>query len=258
MTNNTIPMPKAAAIVAAAGTGSRFKGDKIFTNLKDMPVIVWTLKALESAIMVTEIVPVVREDGVERLKELIKRHSITKVKDVVVGGAARQDSVYNGLKALSGDVDIVLIHDGARPLIRTEMIGASIESLIMSEVEGVVVGVPVKDTVKRIDVDSQHLIKETLDRGSLWLAQTPQVFYRQRLIEAFKKAYSEGYYATDDAALMEYYGAPVMMLKGSYENIKITTPEDLLVAMAFIAKRDEGETAKHAQDELAAFGSYSP
>ncbi len=226
--------PKTAAIVPAAGLGKRFKGDKLFTNLADMPVIVWTLKAIESASQVTEIVPVVREDGFDRIKGLIKTHSITKVKDVVIGGAERQDSVYKGLIALSEDVDIVVIHDGARPLIRTELIEASIQTLIMGNVDGVVVGVPVKDTVKRVGVGSQGLIEETLDRGNLWLAQTPQVFYRQKLIEAFKKAYQEGHYATDDAALMEYYGARVRVLMGSYENIKVTTPEDIIVAKAFI------------------------
>ncbi|OGC39585.1 hypothetical protein A2438_08525 [candidate division WOR-1 bacterium RIFOXYC2_FULL_46_14] len=151
-------------------------------------------------------------------------------------GPERTDSIRNGLALVPKDCDIVLVHDGARPLITPEIIKNAIEEC--RKHDAVVVGVPVKDTIKQIGNDSTlccpNKIKKTLDRSELWSAQTPQAFKYSILVDAYRNAVSA---ATDDSKLVEDLGIPVRMIMGSYENIKVTTPEDILIAEAILCSR---------------------
>jgi 2-C-methyl-D-erythritol 4-phosphate cytidylyltransferase len=144
----------------------------------------------------------------------------------------RQDSVFHGLNLVEDHESIVLVHDGARPLIEPAVIVNGIKQL--ADCDGVVVGVPVKDTVKEA---YNGIVKRTLDRNILWSVQTPQIFPYKILYNAYEKAMKESYYATDDSALVERYGGKIRVVQGSYTNIKITTPEDLYIAELFMKIR---------------------
>ncbi|MCL4492248.1 MAG: 2-C-methyl-D-erythritol 4-phosphate cytidylyltransferase [Nitrospirae bacterium] len=235
------------AIVPAAGIGKRFghAKNKLLYELAGKPLIIWALELLQSVAEIDEIVPVLKGDDLKAGIALIESYSMPKVKRIVPGGKERQDSVYNGIKILDDSTSIVVIHDGARPFADKDLIRTAIEEL--KGYDGVVTGVPVKDTIKECKVRSapggaasahEHaselLVKKTLDRSVLWAVQTPQVFKFQKLKAAHKKARSEGYYATDDAALIEKYGGSIKIIGGSYGNIKITTPEDIAIAEAIL------------------------
>ncbi len=229
------------AIIPAAGLGKRFgKGsNKAFANLRDKPIILWTLEVLESIDSIAEIVPVFKKEEMEAGRELIEGAGISKVKRIAAGGNERQDSVYSGLNLAGDKSDTILIHDGVRPLIERTVVENAIKQL--KGFDGVIVGVPVKDTVK--EIHAQHdevLVKKTLRRDVLWAVQTPQVFKYSSLIKAYKKAMTEGFYSTDDSAIVEKYGGKVKAVMGSYTNIKITTPEDLYIAELFLKERDKG------------------
>jgi len=165
-------------------------------------------------------------------KDVVERYGYKKTVLVVEGGQERQHSVYNGLKAVEmfGDVDIVVIHDGVRPLVTGQMIRDSIYAAGMYG--AAVVGVPVKDTVKK--VDDQQFVVCTPERKELWLVQTPQAFRYQLIKEAYDRAIQDEFLGTDDAMLVERLGHPVKMVRGDYCNIKITTREDLILAQEFI------------------------
>lgn len=222
------------AIIPAAGLGKRFgkESNKAFANLRDKPIILWTLEVFESIDLISEIVPVFKEEEMEAGRQLIEGAGLSKVKRIAAGGKERQDSVYSGLNLIGKQADTILIHDGVRPLIERAVIEKAIKQL--KGFDGVIVGVPVKDTIK--EIRSQHdevLVKKTLKRDTLWAAQTPQVFKYSSLIRAYKKAMAEGFYSTDDSAIVERYGGKVNAVMGSYTNIKITTPEDLYIADLF-------------------------
>ncbi len=239
------------AIVPAAGLGKRFKSNtnKIYQNLAGKPIIIWTLKALEDTKAITEIIPVLKKKEIEYGAKLIREYGISKVKRIAVGGKERQDSVFNGLKYIDDKNCLVLIHDGARPLIEKKLIEKAIRELVDNtsssckglkkdkkekrNYDGVILGVPLKDTIKEIDND---IITKTLKRDSIWTIQTPQVFHYSSIFSAYDKAMNEGFYSTDDAALVERYGGRVKVIMGSYRNIKITTQEDLIVAEIFLNK----------------------
>jgi 2-C-methyl-D-erythritol 4-phosphate cytidylyltransferase len=144
---------------------------------------------------------------------------------IVTGGKERQDSVYNGLQSLADDTDIVLVHDGVRPLVTHKIIR---ESLRVAERDGAcIAAVPVKDTIKRVQ---NNVVQKTLNRAELWQVQTPQTARYQWLMAAHSAARQQNYYTTDEAALLEWHGYPVSVINGDYNNIKITTPEDLAIA----------------------------
>ncbi|MBI5399415.1 2-C-methyl-D-erythritol 4-phosphate cytidylyltransferase [Candidatus Saganbacteria bacterium] len=232
---------KTAAIITAAGNGSRMGGPKQFLDLAGQPILARTINVFEQTELVQEIVLVVNEDDLMRASEFRSR----KLKKVVAGGKERQDSVFNGLQAISSDTDIVAIHDGARPFVTIEIIGQSIAEA--AKFGAVVVGVPVVDTIKKV-VSSELLvaasggvIKETLDRKELWAVQTPQVFKRAIIMRAYETRKQDQ--ATDDAMLVEKIGIPVKIIMGSYENIKITTPTDMLMARAILEARKKLEVA---------------
>lgn len=223
------------AIVPSAGNGRRFGGEKLFELLDDKPVIAHTLMALNAVERINEIIVVTRIDLIKPLWKLVEKYKIKKVRIIIEGGIERQDSVYEGIKAIIVEPDIVIIHDGARPLIKKEIIDKAIDKLFLSGVDGVVVGMPVKDTIKQITATEEDLtVKETLDRSCLWMAQTPQIFHFKKLLETFQSAYRDNFYSTDDSALIEQYGGKVIMVEGSYDNIKITTPDDLNQAISLL------------------------
>lgn len=220
---------KVCAILMAAGSGKRMGGDvkKQFIKLKGREIIKITAEVFENCTAVDEIIAVTGKDEVEFVKELLVEFK--KLKAVVAGGSERQYSVYNGLKA-AGSCDIVLIHDGVRPFVKPKDIEKCIEKA--NECDACVLGVPVKDTIKLCD--SEGIIKSTPDRSLLWSAQTPQCFKYSLILDAYKKAEKENYLGTDDSSLAERMGIKVKMVMGSYDNIKITTPEDIVAGESIL------------------------
>jgi 2-C-methyl-D-erythritol 4-phosphate cytidylyltransferase len=214
-----------SVVIVAAGTGSRMNMNinKQFIKMYDKEVIAYTIDAFYNNENIDEIVVVIREDEEEFFVEHIINKYMYKNIKIAHGGKERQDSVYNGLKRLDYNCNIVIIHDGARPFIPKMVLDESIREANLNN--AVVVGVPVKDTIKVID--NNNIIKDTPDRKHLWAVQTPQVFNYKVLMDAYENAYNKGYYGTDDAMLVEYLGQEVKMIMGSYENIKITTKEDI-------------------------------
>ncbi|MCL4477387.1 MAG: 2-C-methyl-D-erythritol 4-phosphate cytidylyltransferase [Nitrospirae bacterium] len=222
------------AIVPAAGLGTRFSpgANKPFHALLGKPLIVWSLELLETLHEIKEIIPVLKESDLEMGVEVFERYNLSKVKRIAPGGKERQDSVYNGLKLVKGRADMVLIHDGARPLVDSAMVKTALNAL--SGFDGVIAGVPVKDTIKEVQ---DSLVKRTLKRETLWAIQTPQLFLYDSLMKAYDAAMEENFYSTDDAALLERNGGKVRVIMGSYSNIKVTTPEDIPVAEQLLRER---------------------
>ena len=226
---------KVVAIIPSAGKGERMGQKKEFLLLGDRPILAHTLKRLEDHHQISEIILVVDEKSVEKCKkEIIEKYGFKKVKEVIVGGEERQDSVYNGLKKITKDCDIVLIHDGARPFLTEDLITRSIEEV--EKHKAAVVAVSCIDTIKFARKEN-NMALETLDREYLWMAQTPQTFEYEIIIKAYQKAKEENFKGTDDASLIERMNQPVKIIRGSYDNIKITTPQDLILAEAILSKR---------------------
>ena len=231
-------MGRFAAIVLSAGTGTRMKSNvpKQYLPLEDKPVIYYSLKAFEDS-AVDEIVLVTGADDVDYCRtEIVEKFHFKKVKAIVPGGKERYDSVFEGLKALH-DIDYVLIHDGARPLVTQDIIERSMRA-VESE-QACVVGMPVKDTIKIID--DENYANRTPDRKHLWLVQTPQSFSYDVIRKAYDVLFARQNAGedipaiTDDAMLAEQMlGIKVKLIEGSYENIKITTPEDIAIAKLFL------------------------
>jgi 2-C-methyl-D-erythritol 4-phosphate cytidylyltransferase len=220
---------KTVAIVPAAGSSKRMQNNtsKQYLLLDGVPVLARTLKVFERSPSIDEIFLIVPATDIDYARRnIVDRYGISKVCDILAGGKERQDSVRCGIDALGDDHHIVVIHDGVRPFISEELVHAAI--LEASKTKAVTVGVPVKDTVKSIDRDG--IVVETLNRDLLWLTQTPQAFERDVIKRAYEAAYRDNYYGTDDAALVERIGVKVMMIRGSYDNIKITTKDDIMLA----------------------------
>ena len=223
-------------VIVAAGTGSRMNIgiNKQFIKLEGKEIIAYTIEKFYNNSNIEDIVVVVKEDESEFFKkEILDKYNFKNVK-IAYGGKERQDSVYNGLKLLDEKCDVVLIHDGARPFVSDKIIDKSIEEA--KEHKAIVVGVPVKDTIKVIDNDKN--IVDTPNRRVLWAVQTPQTFDYNILIDAYKDAFKNKFYGTDDAMLVERIGYKVKMLEGSYNNIKITTQEDLNVGSQILRVQD--------------------
>lgn len=231
---------KTVAIIPAGGSGKRMQGrlSKQYLSVGGKPILVHTLSVFQRSPDIDEIVLVVLEEDIQRVRQMIvKPRGISKVRHVLAGGEQRQDSVRNGLAAIGDDAEIVLIHDAVRPFVSEDLIHQAVRE---AEKHGAVtVGMPVKDTIKRVDQNGGVL--ETLDRQVLWMTQTPQAFKRSIIQEAYRKADEDQFYGTDDASLVERMGFRVKMIAASYENIKITTPEDLLMAEFLIKKHKNGE-----------------
>jgi 2-C-methyl-D-erythritol 4-phosphate cytidylyltransferase len=205
---------------------------KPFLPLDGKPILIHTLSRFQGCDVIAEIIPIVSAEDVDRTWEIIRRYGIAKVNRVICGGETRQRSVYNGLKALNDEVEIVAIHDGVRPFVTDELIRECLEEA--ARYGAAIAAVPVKDTVKSVSPDG--LVLSTLDRTGLWAVQTPQVFRRDLILKAHERAIERGIVATDDAALVERLGERVKVVMGSYRNIKITTPEDLIFARALLCE----------------------
>jgi len=232
---------KIGVVIPAAGKGTRMNTveSKQFLDLAGKPVIVHTLERFQFSDDVDVIIPVTDGANIERLHRVVQAFSLSKVKDVVLGGAMRQDSVWQGLLALEPhQVDVVIVHDAVRPFINQSIIHSSLSAAI--EVGAAIVAVHPKDTIKYSE--DNRFVRQTLDRDTLWLIQTPQVFRYSLLREAYKNAFENQFYGTDDARLVERLDARVRIIEGTYENIKITTPEDLEIARWLVQKNVSGNT----------------
>ena len=217
-------------VVVAAGSSSRMGGvDKIFAPVLGAPLIAYALDVLEAFPPVTEIVLVLDQGSLEQGSSLVRERAYRKVSRVCAGGPRRQDSVRCGLEFLN-PCDWVIIHDGARPCLDRPMLRRGLKAARKSGASAA--GVPVKDTIKV--VSPRRLVTDTPSRARLWAAQTPQVFRYDLLLEAHQNCAQT---VTDDAALVESMGHPVRMFRGSYENLKVTTPEDLAIAATFLQTR---------------------
>lgn len=220
---------KTVAIIPAAGSSKRMQNNisKQYLLLDGIPVLAHTLRIFQGSPEIHEIFLIVPKRDVEFARNgIVDRYGISKVSNILAGGKERQDSVRKGIDSLENDHDIVVIHDGVRPFISEELLHSTI--LEASRVQAVTVGMPVKDTVKV--VDHHGIVTETLNRNHLWLTQTPQAFDRDVIRKAYEAAYRDNYYGTDDASLVERIGVKVTMIRGSYNNIKITTKDDLILA----------------------------
>ncbi len=225
---------KNTAIVLAAGQGKRMhsKIQKQFLEIQGYPVLYYSLRCFQESPLIQDIILVTGEDSLSYCKEeIVKKYGFTKVSNIIAGGKERYDSVYAGLCACK-DCRYVLIHDGARPFITEEIIERGLEKV--KENGACVVGMPSKDTIKLSDAEGY--VKETPDRKCVWTIQTPQIFSYALIREAHesirKKDMSK---ITDDAMVIEQEtGVKVALAEGSYQNIKITTPEDLYIAEAFL------------------------
>lgn len=219
------------AIIVAAGNSSRMKeiGNKQLLPIFGVPVLIRTLRAFEAAKSIDKIIVVTHRDILEEVSSLVKKYAITKLFSVTEGGATRQASVLNGLIAAAG-AEFVAIHDGARPFIKPEKIDEAVE--FAKENGSAVLAIPLSDTAK--EIDENQVIKRTPDRNALRLVQTPQIFPLSVLKEAYAKAEKDGFCGTDDSSLVERLEKDVKTIFGDFDNIKITTPEDVLRAEAIL------------------------
>jgi len=219
------------AIVPSAGKGTRFEGrkGKIFADLKRRPLLFYSLKALESSPLIKDIVLVTDRRLLKAAKALVRRYSITKVRDITEGGRERSESVRRGLRLVDKKTDLVLVHDGVRPFVSKGVIKKTVAAA--KRFGASVSAVPVKATIKASGKDL--FVKYTPDRKTLWEAQTPQVFRKDLLEEAFRGLKRSGSF-TDDAALIEKIGKRVKIVRGDYNNIKVTTAEDIKIAEALL------------------------
>lgn len=223
------------ALIPAAGMGKRMGAgiNKQYLLLAGKPILAHTLEVFEQASFVEEVYLVVPEDEIPYCREnVVERYGFAKVAGIVPGGSERQHSVLNGLRAM-GSPDpqdtVVVIHDGVRPFLPLSVLRNSVEAALRND--GALVAVPVKDTVK---VVKEGIVLHTPERDSLWLAQTPQAFRFGVIRAAHEQAALEGWLGTDDSSLVERLGKSVRLVAGEYSNFKITTPEDLLLAEAFL------------------------
>lgn len=232
---------KTIGIVLAAGRGSRMNSDvaKQYMLIQGKPVLYYSLKAFEESVVDEIIIVTSRDEITFCQKEIVERYHFSKVKHIVAGGEERYHSVYQGICACE-NCDYVLIHDGARPFITTDKI-AEIVACVQHE-KAVVVGMPVKDTIKLADANCY--VKETPNRKDVWMIQTPQTFSFDLVKEAYdtliqneQEILEQGIIITDDAMVVEQFkGVKIKLMEASYQNIKITTPEDLLIANVFLEK----------------------
>ncbi|MRH44809.1 2-C-methyl-D-erythritol 4-phosphate cytidylyltransferase [Aquibacillus halophilus] len=228
------------AIVLAAGEGKRMNAgkNKQFIQVGKKPLVIHTLNVFAQDDWCKSIILVINSNEKKRMKELIDNHPVGKSVILVEGGKERQDSVFHGLNCIDDPEGIVFIHDGARPFVSRENLHQL--ATITKEKKAAILAVPVTDTIKQLKGENLT----TLKRETLWAAQTPQAFRVDAIRAAHEKAAIENYLGTDDSSLVERLGYPVEIVKGSYDNIKLTTPEDLQRAQAFLKeKSDEREKA---------------
>lgn len=222
-------------LIPAAGMGRRMGSDrnKLLLTLLGKPLIAWTLLAAEASTTVKWIGIICQPEDLPDLKSILADLSLSKPVEFIQGGATRQESVYNGLQGLPADAQRVLIHDGARCLATPDLFDRCTEALFRHQ--GLIAAIPVKDTIKI--VDEGNFIRDTPNRSYLWAAQTPQGFDVQLLKECHEKGRQLGWEVTDDAALFERCGFPVLIVEGEETNLKVTTPVDLAIAEFILRQR---------------------
>ena len=229
--------PICSAVIVAAGSARRMEGiDKVLAPLGELPVLVHTIYSFQDCPRFDEIVVVTREDLLVEVSRICKDFQLDKVSKVVVGGRERTDSVLAGLREVRPDADLIAIHDGARPRAPQQVLEEVVERA--AETGAAAPAIPVTDTVKRA---REGLIEETVDRSELWTVQTPQVFEAGLIRAAVEKAAVDGESLTDECGAVERLGMKVSLTTGSKENIKITTPFDLILGEAILEARVRGE-----------------
>ncbi|MEW6429334.1 MAG: 2-C-methyl-D-erythritol 4-phosphate cytidylyltransferase [Thermodesulfobacteriota bacterium] len=238
--------PICAAVIPAGGIGRRsgMAAPKQFCLLAGVPLLVHTLRVFEAAPSVSLVVVAAPAEHLARTEALIREYGLAKVRRVVVGGASRQESVAAGLAALPEDIELVAVHDGARPLISVGLIEACLDRAATAG--AAIAAVAVKDTLKR--VEDGELITATVERAGLWQAQTPQAARVELLRQAMTKAAREGFIGTDEAQILERAGVPVQVVAGDERNIKVTRPEDFRMAEALLQTASPGLRIGHGFD----------
>lgn len=224
---------KVTAIVPAAGEGKRMGKSisKPYLLIGGRPILGFVLESLSGADEIQDIIVVTKKEEVDYCREMVvDRYSFKKVSAIVPGGEHRQDSVYEGLKRVKPDMDLVLIHDGVRPFLSQELLKKVINCA--THFKSAIAAIPIRDTLKKID--SKGCVRRTVSRDGIWHVQTPQVFEYRLIMEVYRKAFRDNFYGTDDAVLVERCGYPVRVVVGSPQNIKITMPEDLTMAEAIL------------------------
>ncbi len=236
-TAKKIENAKISVIVVCGGNSARMNGiDKMFAVVKGIPVCIRSISAFQNCAEINDIVVVTKEENVLKMQQLCGEFKLTKVTDIVAGGSCRQESVYNGLKQLTDDTDIVLIHDGARPFVKDDCIKRVIDGVKFNS--AVTCAVSPKDTIKVIKPDG--LVVSTPDRSTLSAVQTPQGFKYSLYRSAVEKFSNKLEEFTDDCSIVEAFGFPVYVVEGDYKNIKITTAEDLKIAQNFAEETENG------------------
>lgn len=225
---------KIQVVIPTAGIGARFGSDrpKALIDLNDKPLFLYTLEAFEASPSVHSIVVVVNETHLVDFEDIIGRQNFKKVAHVIPGGETRADSVFLGLQMLDEDTEGVLVHDGVRPFVTIDLIERVVKEL--GQHPAVVAAVPIKPTIKKVDPDKM-MIEQTIPRENVWEVQTPQGFHKDVIFDAHERF--RGGAVTDDAMLVERMGTPVKVVTGDYNNLKITTPEDLVIAEALLSAR---------------------
>ena len=229
------PEPYCAAVVVAAGSSTRMGRDKLMLELAGVPVIIHTLQALNRCPHIHEIIVVTREDLLVPVSKLCVEFDLTKVCKIVVGGSTRAQSVYNGVREVSKQTQLIAVQDGARPLVSQNVLQEVISAA--GKCGAAAPAVPVKDTIKRAE---NGMVTDTPEREKMFAVQTPQVFEADLIRAALYKAIEENLPITDDCSAVELLGMKVTLTQGADENIKITTPADLILAEALLAWRNEG------------------
>lgn len=226
-----------SVIIPAAGFGERMGApvSKQFLTLRGKPIIVHTLERFQRCEKIDEIIIAARRSAFQQIEFLAHEFHLTKVRPLVEGGQRRQDSVANALSCVDKQADLVAVHDAVRPFIHKNILLSAIEKAV--EHSASVVAVRAKDTIK---LGNNHaVVEKTLDRSSVWIVQTPQIFRKEVLVRAYEQAKSNNVEATDDSSLVEQMGIQPVLVEGSYDNIKITTPDDLEFAEVLM-RRFEG------------------
>ena len=226
---------KVSAIIPAAGSGERFGEEKQFKLLSGRPLFFHTLKLFLQSDYIDEIIVAVPSANVDSTHRDVLSMSAGKPVKVVAGGTRRQDSVKNGIDVSDSDSTLVCVHDAARPFVTEDLIQRSISACEFAD--GAVVGIPSKDTVK---FSENGLVKETLEREKIWLAQTPQCFHKNKLLQALYYAETENLTGTDESALMEAMGFSIKLVEGNSNNFKITTKDDWIRAEIVAVRQEQG------------------
>ena len=225
--------PLCGAVIAAAGSSTRMGEDKLFLPLGDEPVLVHSLRAFQAAPEIAEMVVVTRQELIVPVAQLCKDYGLDKVSKVVAGGQTRTESVRLGILELTSDPELIAVHDGARPFVTGEIIAGAVAAA--RKYGAAAPAVPLADTIK--ELDDSGLAARTVDREKLRAVQTPQIFQEGLIRAALQKALEDGAVLTDDCAAVERLGMKVMLTTGSEENIKLTTPADLVHARTILEER---------------------